>query len=129
MEDARAGSGHFEAGQCDVVVADTHIEATSVVLVTLIGNPGPVVVQYVSLLPQEGFTVHLTAPAAGLSGSEPQRSPIHRIAHGEKERGLRSLSTMCRFSVSKFERLLDEFLRYHSREPIAEVCYGAFGYR
>jgi len=59
-----AGSGHFEAGQCDVVVADTHIETTSVVLVTLIGNPGPVVVQYVSLLPQEGFTVHLTAPAA-----------------------------------------------------------------
>jgi hypothetical protein len=28
----------------------------------LTGNPGPVVVQYISLHPRMGFTVHLSAP-------------------------------------------------------------------
>jgi len=57
-----AGSGVFENGQRDVVIANRRITPSSVVLVMLIANPGPVVVQYVSLQPQVGFTVHLTAP-------------------------------------------------------------------
>lgn len=39
------------------------VSEASVVLVTLTGDPGPVVVQYVSLQPGRGFTVHLSAPA------------------------------------------------------------------
>lgn len=64
MFEAFAGSGAFESGQCDVSVANTHVTSSCVVLVTLTANPGPVVVQYVSLQPQVGFTAHLTAPAA-----------------------------------------------------------------
>jgi len=56
------GSGEFSCGQSDVVVKNPAVRASSVILVTLTSNPGPVVVQYVSLLPYEGFTVHLTAP-------------------------------------------------------------------
>jgi len=56
------GSGEFGCGQCDVVVKNPAVRASSVILVTLTSNPGPVVVHYVSLLPYEGFTVHLTAP-------------------------------------------------------------------
>jgi hypothetical protein len=56
------GSGEFKCGQRDVVVKNHAVRASSVILVTLISNPGPVVVQYVSLLPYESFTVHLTAP-------------------------------------------------------------------
>jgi len=56
------GSREFGCGQCDVVVKNPAIRASSVILVTLTSNPGPVVVHYVSLLPHEGFTVHLTAP-------------------------------------------------------------------
>jgi hypothetical protein len=62
VRESLAGSGVFENGQRDVVVANGHITSSSVVLVMLTGNPGPVVVQYVSLQPQVGFTVHLTAP-------------------------------------------------------------------
>ena len=58
-----AGSGQFERGQCDIAVAHPHVTLSSVVVVLLTGNPGPVVVQYVSLDPGRGFTVHLTAPA------------------------------------------------------------------
>jgi hypothetical protein len=58
------GSGVFESEQGEVMVANEHITATSVVLVTLTTDPGPVVVQYISLQPQVGFTVHLTAPVA-----------------------------------------------------------------
>ncbi len=58
----RAGTGRFESGQRDVTISDPSVVASSVVLVTLIANPGPVVVQYVSLQPQTGFTLHLTAP-------------------------------------------------------------------
>jgi len=57
-----SGSGTFESGQGDVTIANERITASSVVLVTLTTNPGPVVVQYISLQPQVGFTVHLTAP-------------------------------------------------------------------
>jgi hypothetical protein len=55
------GSGEFSCGQRDVVVKNPVVRASSVIVVTLTSNPGPVVVQYVSLLPYEGFTVHLTA--------------------------------------------------------------------
>jgi hypothetical protein len=57
-----AGAGRFERGQRDVTISDPSVTASSVVLVTLTANPGPVVVQYVSLQPQTGFTLHLTAP-------------------------------------------------------------------
>jgi hypothetical protein len=58
------GSGTIESGQCDISVADAHTTSTCVVNVTLAANPGPVVVQYISLQPHAGFTIHLTAPAA-----------------------------------------------------------------
>ncbi|HZR39057.1 MAG TPA: hypothetical protein VFB12_03000 [Ktedonobacteraceae bacterium] len=61
---ALSGSGIIESGQGDVIVSNPHVTSSSVVLVTLTANPGPVVVQYVSLQPQKGFTIHLTAPAA-----------------------------------------------------------------
>jgi len=56
------GSGEFSCGQSDVVVKNPAVRASSVILVTLTSNPGPVVMHYVSLLPYESFTVHLTAP-------------------------------------------------------------------
>ena len=59
-----SGSGAFEYGQSDVIVTNPAITASSVVLVTLTTNPGPVVVQYISLQPRVGFTVHLTAPTS-----------------------------------------------------------------
>ncbi|WP_149403847.1 hypothetical protein [Dictyobacter arantiisoli] len=59
-----SGSGSFESGQSDASVPNPYITASSVVLVTLTTNPGPVVVQYISLQPQVSFTVHLTAPTA-----------------------------------------------------------------
>lgn len=58
-----AGSGVFKQGQREVVVANIHISETSVVVITLVGDPGPVVVKYISLKPRDGFTVHLSAPA------------------------------------------------------------------
>ena len=57
-----SGSGAFESEQSDVMIVNAHITTSSVVLVTLTTNPGPVVVQYISLQPEVGFTVHLTAP-------------------------------------------------------------------
>lgn len=56
------GSGSFDAGQGDVAIASPQITAASVVVVMLATDPGPVVVQYVSLQPGIGFTVHLSAP-------------------------------------------------------------------
>jgi hypothetical protein len=56
------GSGVFESEQSDVMIVCSPITAASVVLVTLTSNPGPVVVQYISLQSGVGFTVHLTAP-------------------------------------------------------------------
>lgn len=58
-----AGSGVFESGQEDVIVENANVSETSIVLVTLTANPGPIVVHYITLQPQVGFTVHLTAPA------------------------------------------------------------------
>jgi len=57
-----SGSGVFESGQGEVAIMNTCISPSSVVLVTLIGDPGPVVVQFVTLRPAFGFTVHLSAP-------------------------------------------------------------------
>jgi len=57
-----SGSANIERGQSEVMVANVRITLKSVVVVMLITDPGPVVVQYVSLLPGEGFTVHLSAP-------------------------------------------------------------------
>ncbi len=59
---ALCGSGKFELGQSDIAIAHTLITMTSVVVVMLASDPGPVVVQYVSLQPTIGFTVHLSAP-------------------------------------------------------------------
>ncbi|PZW30664.1 hypothetical protein EI42_02638 [Thermosporothrix hazakensis] len=56
------GSGVFEQGQRDVSIHLQAVTSSSVVWVTLLSDPGPVVVQYVSLQPEVGFTVHLTAP-------------------------------------------------------------------
>ena len=60
---ALSGSGVFKRSQQEVIVANMYVSLTSVVVVTLVGDPGPVVVKYVSLQPQIGFTVHLSAPA------------------------------------------------------------------
>ena len=58
------GSGAFESGQGELMVRNTQTTATSVVHVTLTSKPGPTLVQYVSLHPEVGFTLHLTAPVA-----------------------------------------------------------------
>lgn len=58
------GRGMLKRGQKDATVANSHISERSVVTVMLTDNPGPVVVQYVSLYPRRGFTFHLSAPAA-----------------------------------------------------------------
>ena len=60
---ATFGSGSFEAGQGDVAIINQRIAGTNVVNVMLSSDPGPVVVQYVSLQPGTGFTIHLSAPA------------------------------------------------------------------
>ena len=60
---ALSGSGVFKRGQQEVKVANTYVSLSSVVVVTLVGDPGPVVVKYVSLQTQIGFTLHLSAPA------------------------------------------------------------------
>lgn len=58
-----SGVGEFKQGQKEVSIANAYITTTSVVVVTLVGDPGPVVVKYISLQPQIGFTVHLSAAA------------------------------------------------------------------
>ena len=56
------GTGTFEKEQGELMVRNTHTVATSVVHITLTSNPGPTLVQYISLHPAVGFTLHLTAP-------------------------------------------------------------------
>ena len=56
------GSGVIEQGQEEVTVSCTEVSARSVVTIMLAGNPGPVVVQYITLHPEVGFTFHLSAP-------------------------------------------------------------------
>ncbi len=58
------GSGTFEKGQGELMVRNIHAAATGVVHVTLTSNPGPTLVQYISLHPAVGFTLHLTAPVS-----------------------------------------------------------------
>ncbi len=57
------GSGIFEIGQGEVAVMNPCVTPSSVIIVTLTGDPGPVVVQYITLNPSTGFTVHLSASA------------------------------------------------------------------
>lgn len=59
-----AGSGQISKGQSEITVENTLVSASSVVLMNLLGNPGPVVVQYYTLLPDYGFKAHLSAPTA-----------------------------------------------------------------
>jgi len=60
---ATFGSANFERDQAEVMIVNAHITSASVVVVVLTADPGPVVVQYVTLQPGVGFTVHLSAPA------------------------------------------------------------------
>jgi hypothetical protein len=63
VEESMAGSSVLKRGQRDVVVTNARISPSSVVVVTLVEDPGPVVLKYVTLQPQIGFTVHFSAPA------------------------------------------------------------------
>lgn len=65
--DSLSGNGIFESGQSEAGVTNAHITEQSVVIVMLSGDPGPVVVQYVSLQPRYGFTVHLSSPTANMT--------------------------------------------------------------
>ena len=56
------GRGVIEAGREDATIHNPHLSAQSVVTVMLAGNPGPVVVHYISLQPRAGFTLHMSAP-------------------------------------------------------------------
>jgi hypothetical protein len=58
-----SGSRTFKRGQGEIAVENTHVTPSSVITTMLTGDPGPVVVQYISLRPGVGFTVHLSAPA------------------------------------------------------------------
>jgi hypothetical protein len=58
-----AGSGVLKQGQRDVMVTHTHISSSSVVLVTMVEDPGPVVAKFISLHPQIGFTLHFSDSA------------------------------------------------------------------
>ncbi len=58
------GMGAFESGQSEIMVRNTRAMESSVVQVILTSNPGPTLVQYISLHPELGFTLHLTAPVA-----------------------------------------------------------------
>ena len=56
------GNAVFEMGQAEVMVVQEQVQLSSVVQITFTSNPGPTLVQYISLHPQTCFTVHLTAP-------------------------------------------------------------------
>jgi hypothetical protein len=58
-----AGSATIKQGQRDVMVKNPHISPSSVVIVTLIEDPGPVVVKFITLHPQIGFTLHFSDSA------------------------------------------------------------------
>ena len=57
-----AGAGQIVQGQSEIIVENTLVSSASVVMMNLLGNPGPVVVQYYTLLPDYGFKAHLSAP-------------------------------------------------------------------
>src|SRR5215831_7389581 len=56
-----SGPKTFERGQGEIAVENTYVTPSSVITAMLTGDPGPVVVQYISLRPGIGFTVHLSA--------------------------------------------------------------------
>ena len=58
-----AGSGIIKQGQRDVMITNTHISSSSVVIVTLVEDPGPVVVKFITLHPQIGFSLHFSDSA------------------------------------------------------------------
>jgi hypothetical protein len=62
-EQMLSGSSTFKRGQGEIAVENPHVTPSSVITAMLTGDPGPVVVQYISLRPGVGFTVHLSAPA------------------------------------------------------------------
>jgi hypothetical protein len=62
-EQMLSGSRTFQRGQGEIAVENTHVTPSSVITAMLTSDPGPVVVQYISLRPGVGFTVHLSAPA------------------------------------------------------------------
>lgn len=57
-----SGSGVCSQGHSEVTVKNSHASASSVVLVSLLSDPGPVVVKYYTLLPGYGFSMHFSAP-------------------------------------------------------------------
>lgn len=57
-----AGAGQFLEGQAEITIENSLVSMSSVVMMNLLGNPGPVVVQYYTMLPDYGFKVHLSAP-------------------------------------------------------------------
>jgi hypothetical protein len=63
VQGSLAGIDVLKQGQREVAVNNAHISPSSVVIVTLVEDPGPVVVKYITLRPQTGFTVHFSAPA------------------------------------------------------------------
>jgi hypothetical protein len=58
-----AGSEIIKQGQREVMVNNTHISSSSIVIATLVEDPGPVVIKYITLHPQIGFTLHLSDSA------------------------------------------------------------------
>ncbi len=58
-----AGSGFIKQGQRDVMIKNPHVSFSSIVIVTLVEDPGPVVVKHVSLHPDVGFTLHFSDSA------------------------------------------------------------------
>jgi hypothetical protein len=58
-----AGSGDIKQGQRDVMVKNSHISSSSVVIVTLVEDPGPIVVKFITLYPQIGFSLHFSDSA------------------------------------------------------------------
>jgi hypothetical protein len=57
-----SGAGVCHQGLGEVTVKNSHVSPSSVVLVSLLNNPGPVVVKYYTLIPGYGFSIHLSAP-------------------------------------------------------------------
>ncbi len=58
------GCGVFNQGEEQLTILHKQITGQSVVNIMLAGNPGPVVVQYITLHPEVGFTVHMSAPTS-----------------------------------------------------------------
>lgn len=55
-----SGRGIIRKGSAEAIVQNSHVTNASVVLASLLENPGKVVVHYYTLLPGYGFTLHLS---------------------------------------------------------------------